>query len=58
MHHAAIAEIEFTDGIMRPVFEDDRGQYVLDDNGEPVYGVWFIPRAPEPEPVPIVVRAD
>jgi hypothetical protein len=42
---------------MRPVFEDDTGQYVLDDDGEPVRGVWFIPRDPEPEPVPIVVRA-
>jgi hypothetical protein len=39
-----IAEIQFTHGTMRPVFEDARGQYVLDDDGGPVYGVWFIPR--------------
>lgn len=34
---------EFTDDVMRPVFEDARGQYLLDE-GEEVYGVWFIPR--------------
>lgn len=35
----------FTDGLMRPVFEGARGrQYVIDDDGEPVYGLWFVPR--------------
>jgi hypothetical protein len=32
----------------------DGRQYVLDDDGEPVYGVWFIPR--EEADVAVVVR--
>jgi hypothetical protein len=32
----------------------DGRQYVLDDAGEPVYGVWFIPR--EEADWPVVVR--
>jgi hypothetical protein len=51
----AVAEIQFTDGTARSVFEDTRGQYVLDDDGEPVYGVWFIPR--EECDVPVIVNA-
>jgi hypothetical protein len=35
---------EFPDGLMRPVFEDTRGQYVIDDDGKSVRGTWFIPR--------------
>jgi hypothetical protein len=46
---------EFTDGLTRPVFEDAHGQYVLDDEGEPVYGVWFIPR--EEADLPLIVEA-
>jgi hypothetical protein len=38
-----ITSIDFTDGTRRPVYVDALGQYVLDD-GEQVYGVWFIPR--------------
>jgi hypothetical protein len=34
---------EFLGGIMRPVYEDAVGQYVIDDDGEQVRGVWFIP---------------
>jgi hypothetical protein len=35
-----IGEREFTDGVTRPVFEDDEGQqYVLDDDGVPVRGL-------------------
>jgi len=30
---------EFTDDVMRPVFEDACGQYVIDDDGASVYGV-------------------
>ncbi len=44
MDAGAIAEIQFVDGTMRSVFEDARGQFVQDDEGEPIYGVWFIPR--------------
>jgi hypothetical protein len=38
----------FTDGIERDVYEDAQGrQYVLDPDGEKVYGVWLLP-ADEP----------
>jgi hypothetical protein len=30
------------DGTNRPVYLDERGQYVLDD-GAPDYGVWLLP---------------
>jgi hypothetical protein len=33
----------FTDGVARVVYTDLRGQYVLDDDGEPVCGVWLHP---------------
>lgn len=40
-----IADTDFADGIRREVYEDTKGrQYVLDSDGEPVYGVWCIPR--------------
>ena len=39
-----IAHVEFTDGITRPVFEDAKGQYVVDDEGFQVRGVWYIPQ--------------
>lgn len=43
-----VAYISFDDGVMRPVYEDRPGrQYVIDDGGERVYGVWFIPREVE-----------
>ena len=36
------ASIPFADGVVRPVFLDADGrQYVLDDNGQPIYGVWI-----------------
>jgi hypothetical protein len=39
---------------MRAVYEAHDGrQYVLDNDGEPVYGVWFIPR--DEADVPFVV---
>jgi hypothetical protein len=50
-----LAHIQFADGQPRPVIEVDGRQYVLDDEGDRVYGVWFIPR--DEEPVPIMVDA-
>jgi hypothetical protein len=48
-----IAYRDFVDGACRPIYEDERGQYVLDDEGERVYGVYFIPDdAPD---LPIIV---
>jgi hypothetical protein len=50
-----IAYIEFLGGALRPVFEEPSGrQYAPDDEGEPVYGVWVIPR--EDCDVPVIVE--
>jgi hypothetical protein len=39
-----LGERQFTDGATRPVYRDDDGrQFVLDDDGEPVYGTWLHP---------------
>ena len=56
-HHSlsdvAMAEVHFDDGSIRTAWETADGlQYVEDDNGERVYGVWFIP---EDCPRPIIV---
>jgi hypothetical protein len=40
-----ISCIRLVDNADCPVFEQPDGrQYVLDDDGDCVYGVWFIPR--------------
>jgi hypothetical protein len=50
-----IAHIELTGGALRPIFDTPDGrQYVLDDDGQRVYGVWFIPPEVESEP-PLIV---
>jgi len=38
-----IAYVEFASGAMRPVYEDAISQYVFDDDGKRVNGVWLIP---------------
>jgi len=48
-----VAYVQFADSKTRPVFEDERGQYVMADDSEPIYGVWYIP--PEECRIPIVV---
>ena len=48
-----IARVQFVDGNTRPVFEADGRQFVVDDAGERVYGVWYIP--PD-DRVPIIVE--
>jgi hypothetical protein len=51
-----LAHIDCTDGTRRPVYEDGHGrQYVLDDLGEPIFGLWLIPR---PEVQPDVILDD
>ena len=37
-----------------PVYEDGRGQFVIDQDGNEVRGVWYIPR--EECDVPIIVE--
>ena len=53
-----VAYTEFVDGALRPVYEATIGktvrQYVLDDDGETVFGVWYIPR--EECDLPIIVN--
>ncbi len=34
----------FTDGTRRPVYDDGRQQWVIDDDGNWAHGVWYIPR--------------
>lgn len=44
MTDSIIAYIWFADGVKRPVYQSADGrQYVVDDEGEKVYGVWYIP---------------
>ena len=33
----------FPDGALRIIYEDNQGQYIVNDDGQRVYGVWFIP---------------
>jgi len=52
-----VATIRFTDGEWRPIYEEVGGhQYVINGDGEKVYGVWFIPPS-EPSPTVIVNAA-
>jgi hypothetical protein len=45
MSDEVVAYIVFADGRRRPVYQDATGwQYVVDDDGEPVQGAWYIPR--------------
>jgi hypothetical protein len=38
---------EFTDGAQRAVYEvDDGRQFVIDDEGQAVYGTWLLPDEP------------
>jgi hypothetical protein len=40
-----IADVDFTDGVRRPVMQEPSGrQYVEDADGDRVYGVWYMPR--------------
>ena len=61
MHSQSIATVQFNEGACRLVYEDALGQYVIGDDGEPLFGVWFVPRAEleamfgEP---PIIVNAN
>lgn len=41
--------------MMRPVYEDERGQFVIDEDGCRIRGVWYIP--PEECALPIIVHA-
>src|SRR5258706_3915961 len=49
-----IAFVQFTDG-MRPVYEENGRQFTYDNEGERVYGVWYIP--PDECIIPMIVAA-
>ena len=51
-----IGHCQFADGAMRPVYDDGKRQYVIDDDGYRVHGVWLIPKD-EPD-LPLIVTAD
>jgi hypothetical protein len=51
-----IAHVPFTDGVSRDVFEDVTGRrYVINDDGERVYGMWAVVEEDFPA-LPIVVE--
>jgi hypothetical protein len=58
MNDPIIAHVNFTDGTRRPVFEQlDGRQYVLEEEGDRVYGVWYI----QPDggvDLPVIVETD
>jgi hypothetical protein len=43
----------FTDGVTRPVYEDERGQF-LGEDGTRVDGVWLVPEEDLPDTTVIV----
>jgi hypothetical protein len=51
-----IGQCRYVDGSTRTVYAEGGRQYVLDENGRPVYGVWLRP-AEEPETAIIVIEA-
>jgi hypothetical protein len=54
----AIGRRHFTDGAERAIFEDYQGgQYVLDDVGQRVEGVWLPPADESDVPLIVVVPA-
>jgi hypothetical protein len=44
-----IAYVHFDDGATRSVFEDARDQFVFDEDGNRVDGIWYIPREECPQ---------
>jgi hypothetical protein len=45
----------FVDGTRRPIYADDLGQYVLDNEGQRVYGVYLL-QEEEGCDVPVIVE--
>jgi hypothetical protein len=52
MPNPIVAFGDFVDGLRRSVYEEPDGrQYVVDNDGEKVFGVWFIPREECDQPI-------
>jgi hypothetical protein len=57
MFDEIIGTVPFVDGVRRQVFEDWHGkQYVLNNDGERVYGIWRVSEE-EFADLPIIVEA-
>ncbi len=56
MNERIVGKVRFTDGTVRVVYQDEHGQFVLDDDFEPFYGVWILP-AEEAQGEPVIVQA-
>jgi hypothetical protein len=54
MSERFIGKRRFVDGEVRLVFQDERGQHVLDEDGEPAYGIWILADE-EPVDEPIIL---
>lgn len=56
MKSEPIVWVWFNDRWRRPVYEESDGrQFVIDDDGEKVYGVWYFP--PDECAIPVIVDA-
>jgi hypothetical protein len=44
----------FTDGVVRPVYQDDPGRFIVED-GERIDGVWLVPEEDRAD-TPLIVR--
>jgi hypothetical protein len=56
MSEGVFGRRRFTDVVTRPVYEDERAQYIVED-GERIDGVW-LPPATEEADVPLVLDAN
>jgi|GEM_PF-2462115 len=56
MNERVVGKVRFIDGVVRVVYEDERGQFVLDDDFEPLYCVWILP-AEDAQEEPVIVQA-
>jgi hypothetical protein len=56
----AQALLERVENSLNGAFEDARGQFVFDDDGNRVDGIWYIPREECPlwAPEPLIVSCD
>jgi hypothetical protein len=45
----------FTDGVPRPIYEEERGQFIVED-GERIDGLWLVPEEDQADPPVIVQR--
>jgi hypothetical protein len=54
MNARTIGHRLFADGVTRPVYEDERGQFILED-GERVDGEWLVPEEDQAD-TPVIVE--